>query len=112
VLPKKHRLKKKKEFERVFKKGKSAKKDFLFIKFIKNSLDTTRFGFIVSRKISKKAVVRNKVKRRLREATREMLPEIKPGYDIVVVAQRGIEKLNFFQIKDNLKELLKKINSQ
>ncbi|MCD6271040.1 ribonuclease P protein component [bacterium] len=112
MLPKKHRLKKKKEFERVFKEGKAAKKDLLFIRFLKNNLETTRFGFIVSKKISKKAVVRNKVKRRLREAAREMLPKIKPGYDIVVVAQRGIEKLNFFQIKDNLKELLKKIDLQ
>ncbi len=112
MLPKKHRLKKKKEFERVFKEGKAAKKDFLFIKFIKNDLDATRFGFVVSKKISKKAVVRNKVKRRLREAAREMLSDIKPGYDVVVVAQKGIENLDFFQIKDNLKQLLKKIDLQ
>ncbi len=112
MLPRKHRLKKKKEFERVFKEGKAKKKDFLFIKFIKNNLDDTRFGFVVSKKISKKAVVRNKVKRRLREAAREMLSEIKPGYDIVIVAQKGIEKQDFFQIKENLRQLLKKINLQ
>jgi len=110
VLPKKYRLKKKKEFERVFKKGKAKKKDFLFIKFVKNDQNATRFGFVVSKKISKKAVVRNKVKRRLREAAREMLSEIKPGYDVVIVAQKGIEKQDFFQIKNQLKQLLRKIN--
>ena len=67
MLPKKNRLKNKKDFERVFKQGKGFKEDFLFFKITKNNLKENRFGFIVSLKVSKKAVLRNKVKRRLRE---------------------------------------------
>ncbi len=55
MLPKINRLQKEKEIEEVFKKGKGFKEDFLIFKTAKNSLKTSRFGFIISKKISKKA---------------------------------------------------------
>jgi ribonuclease P protein component len=110
VLPKAHRLKKKKDFERVFKKGKGKREGFLFLKFIENERNISRVGFVVSKKISKKATLRNRIKRKLREATRMLLPEIKPGFDIVIVAKKGIENLNFWETKENLEKLFKKSN--
>lgn len=74
-----NRLKKKKDFEYVFKKGKGFKEDFLFVKLVKNNLKITRFGFVVGYKVSKKAVLRNKVKRRLRETVKAELPKIRKG---------------------------------
>lgn len=91
MLPKINRLKKKKDFERVFKQGRGLKQDFLSLKFAKNNLEATRFGFVVGQKVSRKAVVRNKVKRRLREIARINLGNIKKGLDIVVVAGKGAE---------------------
>ena len=108
MLPKKNRLKNKKDFERVFKQGKGFKEDFLFLKITKNNLKENRFGFIVSLKVSKKAVLRNKVKRRLREIIKERLPEIKPGVDIVLIAQKGMEEKDFSEIRETTNRLFGK----
>ncbi len=51
-----------------------------------NDLDRTRIGLTVSSRVGK-AVVRNKVRRRLREALRLRLPRLKPGTDLVIVAR-------------------------
>jgi len=107
MLPEENRLKKEKDFERVFKKGKSYNQTFLFLKaFDRNDEKKSRFGFVVSTKVSKKAVVRNKIKRQLREITRKKLSDLEPGYDVAVVTQPGIENQTFHQLKQNLFQLL------
>lgn len=108
MLPKQNRLKKKKDFERVFKKGQGAREDFLFLKFTKNNLKVSRFGFVVSQKISKKATLRNKTKRRLRDAVRMKLPGIKPGFDGAWVALKGLELESFPETKKTIDRILKK----
>jgi len=108
MLPKNSRLKKKKDFERVFKKGKGFKEDFLFVKLIKNNLKITRFGFVVGYKVSKKAVVRNKAKRRLREAVKSELPKIRKGLDVALVAGKGLETKDFKEIQVIVVNLFKK----
>lgn len=108
MLSKENRLKRKKDFEKIFQKGKSFKQDLLFLKVLENDLGFSRFGFIVSRKISKKAVLRNKVKRRLREGVRTKSKEIKKGIDIVLIALPGLEKKDFWEMKKTLDQLFKK----
>ena len=107
MLPKANRLNQKKDFDLVFKKGKSLRSGFLLVKVLKNSLPTTRLGFIVSKKVSNKAVVRNKVRRRLGAAVLESLKGSKKSLDIVVVALPGIEKEEFLTIKEVVASLLK-----
>jgi len=91
MLPGINRLKKKKDFEYVFKQGRGLKEGFLSLKFVKNGLKETRFGFVVGQKVSHKAVVRNKVKRRLREFIRVNLGDIKKGFDAAIIAGKGAE---------------------
>lgn len=104
------RLKRKKDFQKVLKEGQALKGDFLFMKFLANNLKRNRFGIIVSKKVSKKSVWRNKLKRRIKESIRKILTEvvIKNYYDIVLVARPGLEKKNFWEIKEILEKLLKK----
>lgn len=90
ALKTKNRLKKKKDFDEVFKNGKTVNGSFLFIKFKKNNLNIPRFGFIVGLKVSKKAVERNKIRRLLSETARINLKYIKDGYDIISVVKPGI----------------------
>ena len=85
VLPKENRLNKKKDFQKVFKKGKGIKENLLTFKWTPNNLKVSRFSFIVSKKISKKAVLRNKIKRRLREKVKTELPRFKKGIDGVII---------------------------
>ena len=108
MLPKENRLTKKKDFEGVFKKGKGFNEGFLFLKIEKNNLEKSRFAFIVSKKINKKAVDRNKIKRRLREVVRKSLPRINPGIDGVFVVQRDVKDKEFSEIKKTTIEILKK----
>jgi len=111
MLPERNRLKKRKDFEKVFKEGKSWKESFLLLKTVPNKLKVSRFGFIVGKKYSKKAVLRNKIKRRLREIIRERLPEIKEGLDGVVIvlseAEKGKEE-SFEGLKKIINKLFKK----
>ncbi len=108
MLPKQNRLTKQSDFDKVNKKGKVCGGRFLILKTAKNNLESSRFAFIVSQKISKKAVVRNKIKRKLREAVKNNLSEIKSGYDIVFFTKKAIEEKNYLEIKKEIENLIYK----
>jgi ribonuclease P protein component len=102
VLSKENRLKNKKDFDNVFKKGRRVKGDFLFLKILENNLDASRFAFVVGLKISKKAVIRNKIKRRLRYIVREKFSDIRKGIDVMIITLPGIENQDFKTMKNSL----------
>jgi len=108
MLSKPNRLKKKKDFERVFKEGKGFKESFLFLKVAPNNLEISRFGFVVGRNFSKKAVVRNRIKRKLRAAVRIRFKKIKKGIDGIIVAYPVLEKKEFQEIEEIISKLFKK----
>jgi len=108
MLPSNNRLKKDKDFDNLFKKGATFSYGFLYLKIIKNYLDYTRFGFIVSKKVSNKAVIRNKIKRKLRALIRERLSKIKKGFDIVIVVKPTFEIKRLKEMETVIEELLKK----
>lgn len=101
-------LKKRKDFDNVFKKGKSARCSFVLIKFLPNNLAKNRVGIIVSQKVAKKAVRRNKIKRWLKAALLPNLPKNKSGFDIILMALPGLEKKEFHEIKKIIDELFSK----
>lgn len=110
MLEQKNRLKKKKDFERVWKKGKRFQHGFLSLKIVKNDLRNSRFAFVVGLKVSKKAVVRNKIKRRLRHIIKREMPRIKSGIDVSIIALPCLENKDFQELKDITNKLLKKSN--
>ena len=79
-------LKENYEFRRLYQKGKSAVGGGMVIYCRKNRLGHNRLGVTVSVKLGH-AVVRNRVRRRLREVYRLNAPALKKGYDIIVVAR-------------------------
>ena len=107
MLAQKNRLRKKKDIETVFKQGDGFKQGFLYLKIRKNNLDTTRFAFVISKKFSKKAVIRNKTKRRLSEIIKTKLSETKKGMDVIIVVMPGAEN-EFQKLGDTLNKLFKK----
>ncbi|MBU4016049.1 ribonuclease P protein component, partial [Patescibacteria group bacterium] len=51
----------------------------------KNNNPFSRFGFVIGKKIDKRAVVRNRTKRVMRSCIEEMLPKIENGYDMLFI---------------------------
>ena len=111
MLSKANRLRKEKDFEKLFKKGKSFRNGFLILKIVQNNLEESRFGFIVSQKVSKKAALRNKIKRRIRAVARQNIKKIRKGIDVALIALPGLEKKNFLETKEILNALLKNITT-
>jgi len=87
ALPAKNRLSKKLDFDTVFKGGRTVKGSFLFIRVIENGRQMSRFGFVISSKVFRQAVVRNKVRRKLSEVLRLNLGKIRAGYDVIIVVK-------------------------
>lgn len=109
MLPKENRLKKKKDFERVFEKGEIVKGESIYIKALKTKEPFPRIGFIVSKKVSLNAVERNKIKRRIREIVKAI--SIKNKFDIVIIALPKIKKNTFEEIRQDVEKTFKKINN-
>lgn len=107
MLAKKYCLKRKKDFQSVIQEGKKIEKDFLVLKFFRNSLEIARIGFVISQKVSKKASSRNKIKRRLREIIKINLSNLKPGYDLIFFTKKGIIEKDFWEIKEVIEQILK-----
>jgi ribonuclease P protein component len=107
MLPKKNRLRRRRDFEEIITKGSYYKKGGLAVKYLRNNLPLSRVAFVVSKKVSNKAVVRNKIKRRLRAVLREWLGEIKKGYDVIFFTQKGIEKKSFPELESEIEAILK-----
>lgn len=108
MLPSQNRIKKESDFFLIIKKAKAFNSDLLVLKKAKNNLKDSRFGFVVSQKISKKAVVRNKIKRRMREIIRKCLKQIAPGFDFVFFARKSITEKTFQEIEEGIKNILLK----
>jgi ribonuclease P protein component len=105
MLSRINRLTKKDGLEDVCKKGRSIKRGCFLIKSRDNDLHIARVAFVVSKKITPKANKRNLLKRRLRNATRNVLASFPIGKDIVIFALSGIDKYSFSELKEKLSTL-------
>ena len=98
MLPKQHRLPGP-EIPDVQQKGRHFTfPDFNLKVFYRRDNYPNRFAFVVSSKIEKKAVRRNRLKRRLREAVRRLLPSLKLGHDIIIFAKKELAGKEYQQI--------------
>jgi len=79
----------------------------LAVFILKNDYGFNRPGIIVKKETGK-AVVRNKIKRQLREANRLLNKKLLPGYDIILLAKKNIGESNFFEICHDLESLFYK----
>ncbi len=104
-MQRRHRLTGSKRFSRIHQEGTSVANRLLVFRFVANNLERSRFGFMVSKRTGN-AVVRNRIKRRLREMVRRS--RVKVGWDAVFIARRGIEKANYQELKQAADNVLRR----
>jgi len=100
MLPRQNRLTSDYDFEKVKRFGQGFKTRYFGISYVKTRHKSSRFGIIVVNKLDKRAVYRNKVRRYLRQAIHEYLPNLSGGYDVVLVAFKTILRASYEEICD------------
>ena len=108
MLPRAARLRKSKDFKEVFGKGKGVRAGHLFLKAHTVNPHTMRFGIVVSKQVAAKATDRNRIKRLLREAIKSCMPEVRDGYDVVLVTLPGFSLTGLQDAKLKVASIMKK----
>ena len=90
------RLRRRKDFDLVFQEGHVLANRLLVLRSVPNELPHNRYGFVTSKRLGK-AVVRNRVRRRLRESVRSLAAQ--PGWDVVVSARARAADADFHQLR-------------
>lgn len=108
MLKKQFRIVKDTDFKKIYRFGKTFSNSFFVVKVFYNKMENSRFGFVISKKVASKTVLRNKVKRRLREIIRTNFSKIKPGFDVIIVNKLPVVGRSYKDIEKQLLELFKK----
>ncbi len=110
MLAKPNRLTKDKEIKDLIKTGKSLFLPAFVIKYKHNNLNNIKIGIIVSTKVDKRAVVRNKIKRQIRAIIRKNISDIEHGHSLLIIVKKQALGLEYKKIEKTLVTGLVKIN--
>ena len=94
-------LKKNKDFQKVYNKGKSFANSYLVMYVMENGLEKNRLGISVSKKVGN-SIVRHRLTRLIRESYRLSEEQFRCGTDIVVIARAGAKEKDYFEIESAL----------
>lgn len=110
MLPKEHRLQEERDFSRITRYGLSISLPFFNVKFYQKETGESRFGIVVSNKISKKATLRNTIKRRIREVLRKNKALYIPQTDTIIFAKTPIVNAPSTDIEKMTIEMFKRMS--
>lgn len=106
-MQRQNRLRRKADFDRVRAAKRTWRHPLLSISIAPNTLAYNRYGFVTSRHLGG-AVVRNRVRRVLREGVRSMMPRLRAGYDVALIARNEIVGQPYNTVLDTLESLFKR----
>lgn len=101
-------LRKKADFDRLYKKGKSAGDKYVVVFCRANGLDFNRTGFLASKKVGN-SVRRNRARRLMKESFREIAGNCGTGYDFVFIARNTINGVKCMDVTRSMRQALKRI---
>ena len=115
VLPKTHRLKRREDFNAVYQNGRRFRSSHFTLLVLVNSPNRdvasskplpSRFGISISQKVSKRAVVRNRIKRQIRAILREFLPYLQAERRLVISVRPNAVGCEYQEFLRELRKLL------
>lgn len=107
-MKKRFRLKSHLDFQAVYTKGRSNANRAAVVHVLAQKTGVeSRIGFAAGRKLGN-AVVRNRVKRRLREVVRSLWPRVRPGLHIVIIARHAAVEMPFLELQRKVEELFER----
>ena len=109
MLKRINRLKKRYQFNYVYKSGEHFSGEHMVLYVVSSKTKNIKVGLAVTKKIGH-AVVRNRVRRKLREIIKKQVPTLKQNYNIIVVARENISEASFDKLSAEFLKLLKKAN--
>jgi len=109
MLKRINRLKKRYQFNYVYKSGEHFSGEHMVLYVVSSKTKNIKVGLAVTKKIGK-AVVRNRVRRQLREIIKKQVPNLKQNYNIIVVARENITSTSFENLTNEFLKLIKKAN--
>lgn len=109
MLARRNRIVKQKDFEKVFKQGRSYYTKSLGAKTLVSQSEFNRFGIVISTKVSKKAVERNRLKRQIRQVLRELNKELESGFDLVIMVLPGFINQDYRTVKGEIERVFRKL---
>ncbi len=103
-----YRLRTPEQYQRVRRDGRTWDAGMLMLNAAPNRRRVSRCGFIVARRLGG-AVVRNRIRRRVREAVRLLYPQIAPGWDMVFIARSpALAEIAFPQLQALVQQVLQR----
>jgi ribonuclease P protein component len=103
MLARQRRLRLPRDISKVYARGRFGVAGSIQAKALGNHFGNIRVAVVVSRKISKKAVIRNRIRRRITAVCAEMWENLTPGYDIVVTVRQDVSELPAAELAQALK---------
>ncbi|MCL2846205.1 MAG: ribonuclease P protein component [Firmicutes bacterium] len=107
MLSKQYRLKKRKSFNYIYRRGRHVGCELLTLVFVSAKMKNIKVGFSVSKKVGN-SVVRHRAIRLMRAAARPLVDRIAPNHSLVFVAKEGIEKKHLTEIQAAMVAVLQK----
>jgi ribonuclease P protein component len=94
-------LKKNRDFQTVYRNGKSLANRYLIMYIMENNTDRNRIGISVSKKVGN-SVVRHRIKRLIKESYRIQEEQFKDGFDIVIIARQSARTRTYADMESAL----------
>ncbi|MEK7596029.1 MAG: ribonuclease P protein component [Patescibacteria group bacterium] len=107
MLPKSRKLKGRDVFFLVYRTGKRFFADYLTV-YAETNQNNSKFACVISKKAGKKAVARNKLRRRSYSIIRRHLSDLKEGQSVILVFKKGAAELSYFELEKRILEIFKK----
>ena len=109
MLAYKYRFHRRNSINYLYKNGRSARHGAMSLRYLENRQEQSRLAVVVSRKVDKRAVVRNRIRRRIYEIARKNWDKINQGHDILIsVFESKVAEMSAAELEKQVVEILRK----